>query len=132
MARFEIKGLDKLLKDLDKLTTAGAKKIARDAMKEAQQVMLQEARDNCPVVSGKLRDSINVSPKTSGGIVYMNVQTGEGDFKGEEFYGAMVEFGTKHMSPNGFMRRAADSKGEEVCDIALAKIADAVEKELKG
>jgi HK97 gp10 family phage protein len=91
-----IDGLQPLLKKLDALGPKLAGKIGRRALREGAKIFQQQAKANAPVKDGLLKGSIRVraGKRSRTGISYL-VQTGEGFFKGETFYGAFVELGHK-------------------------------------
>jgi len=73
------------------------KKLSRQATrKAAKDIVLPEARNRVPVDTGDLDDSLTVrAVKRSRGKIGHMVTTRDGFFKGDQFYGAMLEFGTK-------------------------------------
>jgi HK97 gp10 family phage protein len=86
--------LDKLLAGLPAKLQ---KKLSRQATrKSAKDIVLPEAKARVPVDTGDLEDSLTVRaiPRSSSRIGHM-VATRDGFFKGDQFYGAMLEFGTK-------------------------------------
>ncbi len=88
------KELDKLLAGL---TAKLQKKLSRQATrKAAKDIVLPEAKARVPVDTGDLEDSLTVRAikRIRGKIGHM-VATRDGFFKGDQFYGGMIEFGTK-------------------------------------
>lgn len=99
------------------------KKALRQAMRPAMKPVAAAARDNAPKESGDMAKSIK--PKSAGRstkFIGIDVQMGEGDFKGDSFYGAFQEYGTSKMPPKGFMRKAYDEKGEAAKADAIQKL----------
>lgn len=91
------------------------KKLARQATrKSAKNIVLPAAKANAPVDTGLLEESLTVRALKGGrGRVGAIVTTREGMFQGDQFYGGMMEFGTKErqhksgksvgrIQPNGF------------------------------
>ena len=60
---FELRGVKELTRLLDQLPTVAMKKtVLRNALKKAGNPIAEAAKANVPVVTGRLRDSITVSP----------------------------------------------------------------------
>ena len=60
---FELKGVKELTRLLDQLPTVAMKKtVLRNALKKAGNPIAEAAKANVPIVTGRLRDSITVSP----------------------------------------------------------------------
>ena len=76
------------------------RKFTRQALRKAQKdIVLPEARARAPHDTGRLERSLTVrASKRSRRGIGMEVQTRDGMFAGETFYGAMQEFGTKRMA----------------------------------
>jgi len=83
------------------------RKIVRAAMKKAIEPVLQDAQSKAPVLTGKLKASLKVMSSNKYGKITTSVVTGEGFFKGDQFYGAFVELGTKHQPAKPFRLKAA-------------------------
>lgn len=88
------KQLDRLLKGLP---LAAQKKLSRKATrKAAKDIVLPEAKNLVPVDTGDLEESLVVKAmKRSRGRFGHQVQTKDGFYQGDQFYGAFIEFGTK-------------------------------------
>jgi len=73
------------------------KKLSRQATrKAAKDIVLPEAKAIVPEDTGDLADSLVVRAiKRSRGKIGHMVTTKEGFYKGDQFYGAFLEFGTK-------------------------------------
>ena len=104
------KQIDRALKNIpDKV----AKKAFRKSMRPAMKVIQKEAKDNAPVDSGDMKKSIKVkAAKRSRRFMGIDVVIGEEAFKGETWYGNLVEYGTSKMPAKPFMRPAYDSKDQ--------------------
>ena len=106
-----------------------ATKAAKDALADGAEIVMQEARNRCPVykgndrrvVKGALRDSIH-AVKQKGGAKYKIVA----DAVSHDgiFYGKLVEFSPAINKP--FMYPAMDARRDEVRN----KIIDAVREAL--
>jgi HK97 gp10 family phage protein len=88
------KALDKLLAGLPAKLQ---KKLSRQATrKAAKDIVLPEALARVPEDTGDLADSLKVQAiKRSRSKIGHMVATKDGFYKGDQFYGGMVEFGTK-------------------------------------
>ena len=89
--------LDKLLATL---TPKLQKKLIRQATrKSAKNIVLPEARNRVPVDTGDLEESLTVKAiKRSRNKIGSMVATKDGFFSGDQFYGGMIEFGTKERT----------------------------------
>ena len=117
---------EEILRELGEAATAAAK----SALADGAEIVMQEAKNRCPVykgndrrvVKGALRDSIH-AVKLKGGAKYKIVA----DAKSHDgiFYGKMVEFSPAINKP--FMYPAMDARRDEVRN----KIVDAVREALR-
>ncbi len=102
-------------------------------MRPAMKVVQREAKQNAPVDTGQTKKAIKVramrKSRTRFGI---ETRVGEGDYKGDEYYAAFLEFGTSEMEPHPFMRPAYDSKKDEAKRIALEELKRLVEEEARN
>ena len=107
-----------------------AAKAAKDALADGAEIVMQEARNRCPVykgndcrvVKGALRDSIH-AVKQKGGAKYKIVA--DATSHDGIFYGKLVEFSPAINKP--FMYPAMDARRDEVRN----KIIDAVREALR-
>ncbi len=107
-----------------------ATKAAKDALADGAEIVMQEARNRCPVykgndnrvVKGALRDSIH-AVKQKGGAKYKIIA--DATSHDGIFYGKLVEFSPKINKP--FMYPAMDARRDEVRN----KIIDAVREALR-
>ena len=107
MAEMKVKGLAELQKVLDGLPVRFEKSVVRGALKQAGNVVRDEAKKLVPVRTGKLRKTIRVSEqRPKGGALAVHVTAGAakdakkgGKKKGAKesgaFYAAWVERGTQ-------------------------------------
>jgi len=129
---FKLTGLDKSIKKLKGLEAKVSKKVVRQAMRAGMKLVQQAVKNNAPVDSGDLKEGVKVratkrSRKKMGIMVSIG---GKPNYVGDLYYGAMVEWGTKYQSPQGFMRRSFDETHDQAIEIASAGIISGVEKEL--
>jgi HK97 gp10 family phage protein len=129
---FKISGDKELQRALNALPGKVQKKIMRGALREAAKVVAAEARARVPVETGTLRDSIKVRAlKGKRGSVGASVESGEGQFKDESFYGAFIEFGTRNAPAKPFLRPAAKSKQPACVAVVAEAIRTRIDAEAK-
>lgn len=97
-----ISGLKELQKMLDTLPAKLEANIMRGAMRAGAKVIEVEAKNNVPVKSGVLRDSIRVTGRLKGHTVSASIKAG-GKTKngGDAYYAKWVEYGTAAHVING-------------------------------
>lgn len=109
-------GLRELDRNLARLSDKMQKKLVRSAVRKAAKPVLDRAKELVPTDTGDLRRSLKIralkrSRRRS--TIGVQVVTGVDFFKGEQYYGGMIEFGTSKMNAKPFLRPAADqSKGK--------------------
>jgi len=132
-----IKETDRAIQELGKNIS---KKIMRKAMRESLKPVQQACKQNAPVDKGDLRKAIKIKAmKKSRKGFGVKVEIGEGDFKGDTFYGAFQEYGWKtgkrgsenrhEIKGKGFMRKSFDETKESAKEDALNKIKIGIEAE---
>jgi len=128
----EIKGLRELDQQLKMLEPNVRKRLGRAALKAGAKLILAKAKMNAPVATGKLRDSLVVKSGRTRKPNTVNVlmMIKEGWYKGETFYGAFVEFGTRHAPAHPFMRPAFDTEKDAALAAITRKLAEGLEKKL--
>ena len=108
-------------------------------------VIQAAARDHAPTgATSMVKQNIKIrAGKRKKDRIAINVQIGEGDFQGKEFYGAFPEYGTKGSGRGAkdhkggqpaqhFMQRAFEEKGQDALDLMMREIKDGIEKQAKG
>lgn len=99
--------------------TAEIEKTAMDRLETAAGYVMGRARQNVPVDSGRLRDSIRVVRLK--GDPRLNVRVYAGNRKKREeggaFYAHMIEFGTVKMTAKPFLRPAFNECKGRIKDI---------------
>ena len=109
---FKVEGLSDLDKALAELPKAYAKNILRKAWAQAAQPMLDDIKAHAPVLTGQLRDSIEVVRMPSEGRTEASMQIGVLG----EFYGHFQEFGTPHQPARPFVRPAVDRGSRDLVE----------------
>jgi|SRR5579883_1267088 len=125
--KFEIKGVKETLKMLKTLDAKVAKKVSRSAMRKGMKVIKNQVKENAPVDSGALKDSVKIKAgKRSRNKISIEVVIGDGLGKGDTYYAAAVELGHGDTPPNPFIRNTFAEKGQEAADITIETIANGV------
>jgi HK97 gp10 family phage protein len=148
MPALKITGLKEIDKALATLEPRVAKKVIRQAMRQGQKIVQAEVKALAPVRSGATRKAVKVRVgKRKKDAIRVNVQIGQGDYKGDQFYAAFPEYGTKPSGRGGkrksegaasghggqkaqhYMRRAFQTVGERAKEVAMQAIVQGVEQE---
>lgn len=126
MADIELKGVDEII---DKLQRIGANvgRLENQALKNAAEPVLDAAKANVPVRTGKLKKGLKISKvKVKSGVKFIQVGVDRGDDPGA-FYGHFVEFGTSKMPAHPFLQPAFEKNK----DVIKEKIAETLKEGLK-
>ena len=138
MGRFgsmTIKGGAELQRKLRQLEPKLSKQIFRKALRSGARIIRDEARRLVPVDSGLTKEAINVKAGKGGRKkISVNIAVGEGDYKGDTFYAAFLEYGhfsgsrkrgddRTFVEARPFMRPAFDAKKAEAADEIVRQIA---------
>lgn len=141
---FELTGDKELDRKFAGLPARVERKILRQALRPAADMILLEAQTNMPIVSGETRESLNVRAakrsRRNKNSVVIQVVTGQEFFKGKTFYAAMAEFGhragsrklgaSRKLVPGiHVIEKAFKAKAEEAKADALQRIAAGIEAE---
>lgn len=123
-----IEGADKIQKQLQHIAGTALTKKVKAAMKECAEIVRDEAKQLAPVgETGRLRDSIiaEVAPgnRVISGYVEADypknprkrkTKTRKQAAGSDEYYAFAVEYGTRHMAAQPFLRPAMQNKAREV------------------
>lgn len=94
MADMELEGMDSLIRKLDDMGKAGTR-IENKALKKAGQIIVNEAKNNVSVRTGKLKEGLKVSGvRKKGGNKFVLAGIQKGD-NSKIFYGKFLEFGKR-------------------------------------
>lgn len=131
---FIISGGEALAAALAEIPKAMEKKILARAMRDAAKPMLDDAKRLAPVLTGQLRKSIKIRSikRNRKGRVGVVISTEKGFFKGETFYGAFLEFGTKKLPARPFIRPAFEANKARSAKIAGEAIKLGLEDVARG
>lgn len=115
---------------LDQVEPRMAKRLQREELKKAaKQIILPEAQARVPVDSGQLEESLvaRALPRSRTRYGY-EVRTRDGFFKGDEFYGGFIEFGTKHQEADPFLRPAGYGNEQRIRTMVVGGVKQAIKK----
>lgn len=126
---YKITGIKEIDKALSELEPKLAKKIIRKTLRDSAKIVREEVKQTAPFETGELKAAVKVKAgRRRRNSISVQVQIGEGDFKGQTYYASFLEYGTKDIEPLGFMRKALDNKEDEVREKAKASILQGLEK----
>lgn len=143
MATFTIKlpDLAPLQKALKALPARLAKKVIRQALRAGAKVIRADAISRAPVDTGMTKKAIKVrvGKRSRKPRIWVNTQVGAGDYKGETFYAAFLEYGhlsgkrgtdgRQPVAAKPFMRPAAEAAEQQASVIVRAELAKGIERE---
>ncbi|KZL93972.1 HK97-gp10 family putative phage morphogenesis protein [Clostridium magnum] len=105
MASIELTGVDEILNKLQQMG-ANVGRLENKALKNAAEPVLEDAKENVPVRTGKLKKGLKITNvKKKDGMKYILVGVDRGD-NSEVFYGKFIEFGTSKMPARPFLQPA--------------------------
>jgi HK97 gp10 family phage protein len=123
--KVSLEGGQKLVKRLKAMDTA-ASAILMKAAKAGGEVALEDAKKNCPVDTGALRDSLkmseNVSKPTKADVKI--------DYDKTLKYGTFVELGARGRPAKPFMREAVDGNQDKINQAITETLAEAVGRKM--
>ncbi|AUN10435.1 hypothetical protein RSJ21_09410 [Clostridium botulinum] len=116
MASMELDGMDNLIRKVEDMGKAGTR-IENKALKKAGELIVEEAKNNVPVKTEKLKKGLKVSGvRKKGGNKFVLAGIQKGD-NSKIFYGKFLEFGTSKMKARPFMGPAYESKKNEAKEV---------------
>lgn len=107
--KVRVEGAEKIVKKLKEMED-GASSVLLSAAQEGGKIALSDAKRNCPVDTGKLRDSIALKD----GNVTKTKATVSIDYDKSLKYGTFVELGVRGREANPFLRNAVDNNIEQI------------------
>ena len=120
-----VSGAKELAKDLKEMGE-NAKDILTKAANAGGQIALTDARKNCPVRTGALRNSLKIRiSKESEVKAEVTI-----DYDKSLKYGTFVELGVKGRAPNPFLRNAIDNNIQQISDAITEAVAKGVDDAL--
>lgn len=102
-------GAEELTRKLEELGDRATGLALREAAEVGAKVIADETRRQAPVKTGALRDSIQAETRrTQQGRAIVDVGYGR-----KQWYGRLVEQGSKHAEPQPFIRKAFEMSRED-------------------
>jgi HK97 gp10 family phage protein len=123
--RVKIIGAEEIVKRLKNMESAAAD-VLMSATKAGGKIALDDAKQNCPVNKGALKNSLKLE---EGKATQTKADVKVNYYKSIK-YGAFVELGTKKNSANPFLRNAVDKNLDKINEKITESIADAVGKKM--
>ena len=120
-----IEGGEKIVKDLKAMESAAADVLMKGA-KAGGQIALADAKRNCPVDPGALRDSLELTEVSA----TEKKATVKVDYDKKLKYGTHVELGARGRPANPFLRNAVDDNIDQINDEIVKEISTAIGKAL--
>ena len=115
MDNIELSGVDEILNRLQQIG-ANVSRLENQALRNAAEPVLEDAKANAPVRTGKLKEGLKISSiKTKEGMKYVLVGVDKSD-NSKIFYGKFVEFGTTKMSARPFLGPAYEKNKREIVE----------------
>lgn len=144
-----IKGVDELLVGLRRIDAAVRGEVAKAALGEAGDIVVEAARGRVPVRTGKLRDSIEWAYREEDGVPAIRVGPSAGTkaSRREGFYGLFIELGVSNarttkpksgsrnrgrMRSQPFMRPAVDAEQGRITETVRSRLAAEIERLADG
>jgi HK97 gp10 family phage protein len=124
-----VQGDKELIEKLQRLKTKDAKAAIRKGSRAGIKKILPLAKANAPVRTGTLKKNLKVKaiPRSR---KYVGTQI-KLDYTGPTFYGAFVEYGSKHVQARHFMQKATDDKQAVALDTAISVMKEEIETRMK-
>lgn len=125
----DIHGDRELIDALSKLAVGMRTKVLRAAMRKGMDLVTAAVRAAAPVRTGRLRNSIETANGKTNSKWKVRVLTRprSGLYKGDAYYAAFVEFGTKKMAARPYMTPAFDANKARAVAVAREEILLGVE-----
>lgn len=100
---------------------------AKDALKQGAEIVVADAKNRCPVKTGKLRDSIHAEPNRDGSVYKIVADAFHTDREGQKYYyGGRVEFDPDFGNP--YLYPALDAHKLEVMKMVEDAASDAIRR----
>lgn len=117
---------NKFLREISERFGEAVKNAGVDALKKGAEAIAETAKKNCPVDSGRLRDSIHVDVKQTKTSTKIKVVADAADDDGF-CYAKLVEFSPKINKP--FLIPARDQHAKKIREDTLDAIRNAIHRE---
>ena len=119
-----IEGANEIVKDLKAMNDAAA--VLMSGAKKGGEIALDDARQNCPVDTGALKASLELTEDKA----TATKATVKVDYDKSIRYGTFVELGARGRPGNPFLRNAVDNNIDKINDAIVKEISNAVGRKL--
>lgn len=120
-----VEGASALVKDLKAMEDAAAAALMQ-AAKAGGKIALEQAKRNCPVDTGALKQSLHLTE----GKATNTKATVQVDYDKSLKYGTHVELGSRNRPANPFMRNAVDENQNQINEAITAELSRAVGRKI--
>ncbi|MCD2347187.1 HK97-gp10 family putative phage morphogenesis protein [Clostridium guangxiense] len=121
MAEIELTGVDEILNRLQQMGE-NVGRLENKALKNAAGPVLEDAKANVPIRTGKLKEGLKIGKiKNKDGVKYILVGVDRGD-NSEIFYGKFIEFGTSKRAAHPFLQPAYEKNKNRIKEIIAATL----------
>ena len=116
-----VEGGEKIVKELKAMESAAADVLMKSA-KAGGQIALADAKRNCPVDTGALRDSLELAEVSA----TEKKATVKVDYDKKLKYGTHVDLGARGRAANPFLRNAVDDNIDQINEEIVKEISKAI------
>jgi len=137
----KIDGLDEVIKNMEAIKDELKGDPLRASLRKALTPIVNEAKANAPVDTGRLRDAIKTRPLPPDDIpagfsdgqelFVVSSRKKDKDAPDNAWYWHFVEFGTKNQKRKPFLAPAFDGKRKEAIDVFVQEMRAQLEKNVK-
>nr|WP_269144114.1 HK97-gp10 family putative phage morphogenesis protein [Clostridium guangxiense] len=121
VAEIELTGVDEILNRLQQMGE-NVGRLENKALKNAAGPVLEDAKANVPIRTGKLKEGLKIGKiKNKDGVKYILVGVDRGD-NSEIFYGKFIEFGTSKRAAHPFLQPAYEKNKNRIKEIIAATL----------
>lgn len=120
-----VEGANALVKDLQAMEDAAADALMA-AAKAGGKIALDDAKRNCPVDTGALKQSLHLTE----GKATPTKATVQVDYDKSLKYGTHVELGSRNRPANPFLRNAVDENQNQINEAITAELSRAVGRKI--
>jgi HK97 gp10 family phage protein len=134
VATFTITGVREIRRAFELLPKRVANKVIRQGIRKALRPMKARVEALAPRHTGKTARSVKIRarPNRRRGQIAVDVQIGEGAYRGTTFYAAFPEFGTSRQPAQHYMERAFNETEDQARSVAADEIAAGTAREWKS
>lgn len=123
--KVSVQGGDKIARDLKAMDDAASSVLMQGA-KAGGQIALNDARQHCPVDTGALKASLDLSEVSA----TKTKATVKVDYDKSLKYGTHVELGARGRPANPFLRNAVDNNQDRINEEIVSEISKAVGRKI--